>query len=294
MAQPRRGTSKDLCAVRLSAPSGPTVARARTFLRWAGSKRKLLRHLSRYWSESYARYVEPFAGSACLFFHLTPGRALLGDINAHLIETLAVVKADPRAVTSALRPLRNNKAVYYHLRSVNPRSLQPADRAARFIYLNRFCFNGLYRTNRNGIFNVPYGGRRTGSLPSPKTIAQCAEILQGAELVSSDFEDVLAQVGPGDFVYLDPPFRVSARRVFGEYDATVFGARDVQRLRTWLERLDQSGVGFLVSYATSKEAKLLARGFRTAVVTVRRSIAGFTGRRVLSQEMLISNCCPTG
>jgi DNA adenine methylase len=252
----------------------------------------LLPQLSTFWADGYERYVEPFAGSACLFFYLAPRRALLGDINGRLIETLSLVKTDPGAVTAALRGLRRGKATYYRLRSIAPELLAPAQRAARFIYLNRFCFNGLYRTNRSGAFNVPYGGKRTGRLPSAEIVARCSSALRRAELRAADFEAVLGRVRPGDFVYLDPPFSVRAKRVFNEYDASIFGPEDVARLRSWLERLDAKGVAFLASYVASGEARYLARGFRTSTVTVRRSIAGFTGSRVLTQELLISNCTP--
>src|SRR6266516_1532880 len=129
---------------RLGSPSRP--AGPQPFLRWAGSKRKLIARLSKYWSHEHSRYVEPFAGSACLFFHLAPGRAILGDINRELIETYEQVRDATSAVVSALSPLRKGKARYLDVRALEASTLAPAERAARFIYLNRCCFNGLYRT----------------------------------------------------------------------------------------------------------------------------------------------------
>src|SRR5947207_1539399 len=123
------------------------MGNAQPFLRWAGSKRQLLPSLSVYWNSQYTRYVEPFAGSACLFFHLKPKQALIGDVNDDLIATYREVKYRASEVTSSLKDLKKGPQAYYDLREIDPFLLTPSERAARFIYLNRFCFNGLYRTN---------------------------------------------------------------------------------------------------------------------------------------------------
>ena len=130
------------------------VRGASPFLRWAGSKRQLLPVLAAYWSDDYCRYVEPFAGSACLFFHLQPPKALLADINQELVLTYQVVRSHPHEVAAALGCLRKSRSNFLDLRAAVPTLLSAPQRAARFIYLNRFCFNGLYRTNRKGQFNV--------------------------------------------------------------------------------------------------------------------------------------------
>src|SRR6266540_3596065 len=274
----------DVCA--LEAGPGPQAggAGARPFLRWAGSKRKLIARLSKYWSHKHARYVEPFAGSACLFFHVAPGRAILGDINRELIETYEQVRDATSAVVAALSGFRKGKARYLLVRALEPSALAPAERAARFIYLNRCCFNGLYRTNREGRFNVPYGGKRSGPLPTQETLEQCARLLRNAELVPGDFETVLHRVEPGDFVYLDPPFSVRARRVFREYGPSVFGKEDVLRLKRCLTLLHERGAAFLVSYADSAEARELAAGYYVGAASVQRNIAGFAKSRVRARE----------
>jgi DNA adenine methylase len=264
----------------------------RPLLRWAGSKRQIVPTLARYWDSSFSRYVEPFAGSAGLFFHLAPSRALLGDINAELIGTYAQLRRSHVPVYRALKALKGGRRTYNRLRMLDPSSLSQPARAARFIYLNHFCFNGLYRTNRLGRFNVPYGGERTGPLPGSPDLARYSKLLQRATLVSCDFERVLERVKPGDFVYLDPPFSVRARRVFHQYDATAFGTDDLRRLRSWMKRLDDLGVSFLVSFADSDEARYLRRGFHTRQVQVKRSIAGFATKRVYVTELLISNRLP--
>jgi DNA adenine methylase len=259
------------------------------FLRWAGSKRQIITVLSRYWGNHYSRYVEPFVGSASLFFHLSPSLALLGDINAELIETYDQVKSNLPSLLIELNKFKNGRLNYSHIRSLDPSTLSPTFRAARFIYLNRFCFNGLYRTNQAGQFNVPYGGDKSGRIPSKIAFERCSQSLQKAQLVTGGFEKTLEQVQKGDFVYMDPPFKVKARRIFNEYDPSVFDQIAVQRLRDWLIRLDRMNITFLVSYAESDEAYFLAQGFCYEAVTVRRNISGFIESRRQANELLISN-----
>lgn len=262
---------------------------ARPLLRWAGSKRQLVPQLASYWSTDNARYVEPFAGSACLFFKLEPATAILGDINRELIDTYELVRSQPQDLSRALRTWKNEADEYYRLRALDPTALGEVQRAARFIYLNRFCFNGLYRTNRSGRFNVPYGGRKTGALPSLEQLLSTSNLLSSTELVAGDFSAVLGRVKAGDFVYLDPPFSVTGRRIFKEYDRATFGESDLARLRRALTTLDELGATFLLSYADSPEGSVLADGFSSKKIATRRNIAGFTGNRRDFNELLVTN-----
>ncbi len=260
-----------------------------SFLRWAGSKRQLLPILANIYEPAARRYVEPFVGSASLFFRLCPNQALLGDINAELVDMYAQVRDNLEELLRALRTFSNSREEYLVVRSQNPWDLSPPVRAARFIYLNRFCFNGLYRTNRAGQFNVPYGGEKSGRLPAEENLRSCSKALQRAELITGGFEDVLAQVQTGDFAYIDPPFSVRSQRIFKEYSPSVFTSQSITILRDWLTQLDCRGAVFLLSYAESPEADTLAEGYFSRVVSVRRNIAGFAGNRKCSNELLISN-----
>lgn len=259
------------------------------FLRWAGSKRQIIPVLSNYWNGNYIRYVEPFAGSACVYFAIGPKRALLGDINKELVLTYNLIKRDVESVKTSLGKLKLGKAEYYKLRSIKPSSLSLSDRAARFIYLNRFCFNGLYRTNRKGIFNVPYGGEKSGRLPSSEQLDEYSCHLQRATVIASDFEKVLLRCKEGDFVYLDPPFSVKAQRTFNEYDAAVFTSNDLLRLRRRLIELAERKIHFVVSYAECEEARILFEGFCARSLVVRRNIAGFAGNRREAKEVVFTN-----
>ena len=260
------------------------------FLRWAGSKRRLLPVLRNYWTSKHSRYLEPFVGSACLFFALKPPKAILGDLNEELIATYLEIKYRLDDVLKRLfRIPPSDRAAYNRLRSLDPAHLASAQRAARFIYLNRFCFNGIYRTNLAGWFNVPFSGDRCGGFPKPDVFRRCSTRLQCARFVNGDFERVLIHAKRGDLVYMDPPFAVRARRVFREYDPSAFTHKDIKRLRSWMRRLDTQRISFVVSYAECDEADILRRNFSYETVSVRRNIAGFAAHRVSSNEVLIHN-----
>lgn len=262
----------------------------RPFLRWAGSKRKLVPALAQYWNGHATRYIEPFAGSAALYFALAPKKALLADINKELIQTYAALRDQCEDVIQLLEPLpASSKETYLALRQLQPEALTLPQVAARFIYLNRHCFNGLYRTNTDGRFNVPFSAVKTGKIPSPDELRACATLLSGTVLRHYSFQKTLSLARQGDFVYLDPPYLDSTRRVFREYDADCFGVRHLESLREALVDLDHREIRFVLSFTDSKEGRFLARGFRTSVVSVGRTIAGASAHRRQVDELLVSN-----
>lgn len=260
------------------------------FLRWAGSKLQLLPELQRFWKPEYKRYVEPFCGSACLFFSLRPNAALLSDANAELICTLRQVQTDSDIVVECLQRMRSDEKSYYRIRSISPERLSPNERAARFIYLNRHCFNGLYRTNSAGHFNVPYGSKKSRSAFDAAMLREAGRILANATIETSDFEDILEQSQRGDFVYLDPPYATHSSRIFCEYGAVGFTVVDLDRLHTSLVRASRRGAAFVLSYADVPEMISFRAEWASFNVTARRNISGFAGSRRQANELLITNC----
>jgi DNA adenine methylase len=257
-------------------------------LRWAGSKRKLISHLLKCAPDHFNRYIEPFAGSACLFFALNPKSALLGDINSELLQTYDVIRRHPVLVRRQALSFRADSKTYYRLRMLDPQSMGEISRAAVFVYLNRHCFNGVYRTNAKGRFNVPIGSR-TGVLPAKSAFLRCAHALRKAKLLQGDFESCVAEIRRNDFAYLDPPYAVDGSRWRGEYGCNCFKIDDVERLAEGLRTIELVGATFVLSYADCQAIRKATRGWHSQIVSVRRHVAGFDRHRRVVRELLISN-----
>jgi DNA adenine methylase len=244
--------------------------------------------LAPFWSSNHERYVEPFAGSACLFFALAPKAAVLGDSNKELMDTYRVVRDEPERLYKRLCRIRRDLATYRRWREIKPECLDRETRALRFLYLNRNCFNGIYRTNLKGEFNVPMG-TRMGKYFSKDDLLACSQLLQRTTLLAGDFLKTLGQVRSGDFVYIDPPFAVKSRRVFKEYGKKSFDTSDIPRLSDSLAAIVRQNADFLVSYADCSEARALARKWYSVRLPIKRHVAGFADDRKRAYEWLISN-----
>lgn len=265
----------------------------RPFFRWAGSKRHIVRRLAQFWSGKSARYIEPFAGSACLFFELIPQSAILGDLNWEIVATLRAVQRNACQVAQRLEQFPKGEEAYYRIRRIDPRTLDEVSVAARFLFLNARCFNGLYRTNLKGQFNVPYRPPEKRVRLNKTAIIDASQALQKALVIHADFEETSACARPGDFVYLDPPYIVSKRRVFSHYLPNSFGPRDLGRLASVLDSLDSIGAHFLITYADSREARGVLAKWNPRRLSTRRNIAGFAGHRRRSYELMATNVSDT-
>lgn len=262
---------------------------ARTVLRWSGSKKSLVPVLISLRPASVERYVEPFAGSAALFFALRPDRALLGDFNAELVHALVTLRRHPRRLHSAITRIPTDRGTYYSVRDgVAPRG--QFEQAVRFFYLNRYCFNGVYRTNREGRFNVP-PGRGEGKLPSEAEFYRCSYALRHADVRPWDFRRTLDCARKGDFVYVDPPYSVT-RPTHGEYGYGSFGEDDMADLVDLLHQAHRNGANVLVSYGYDERLLDSLSQWRHATLFVRRNIAGKASGRKATAELLISNSLP--
>lgn len=257
-------------------------------LRWAGSKKKLLPTLMQAAPAAYDRYVEPFAGSAVLYLRLADTPALLGDINPDLIETYETVKQHPKRVWSRVAAMSTEPDYYYDLRCEDASRMGKLDRAARFVYLNRFCFNGVYRTNRQGQFNVSRGKGHL-FVPALEVFAAFAEKLANASLFCGDFESVVAQTGKGDFLYLDPPYSLEGKRDRGEYGLGTFRDKDEERLAAAITAAADRGAKVLLSYSPSPHMLKRLPGWQVKRLNVARNVAGFTSARRTAKEVLVSN-----
>ncbi len=231
------------------------------FLKWAGGKRWLVQCHRELFAVRYRRYIEPFAGSAAVFYYLQPSRAILSDTNRDLIETYRSVRDDWRSVYLALEQHRerHSKHHYYRVRGHVPED--PAARAARFIYLNRTCWNGLYRVNRQGRFNVPVGSKTAVFLPTDDFEA-VSDALRSAEVLCSDFEPVVNMSGKGDLVFVDPPYTVChANNGFIKYNENLFSWQDQVRLARAAIRAARRGAMVLVTNAFHRTVADLYREY---------------------------------
>ncbi|MFY3977185.1 DNA adenine methylase [Achromobacter xylosoxidans] len=259
-----------------------------SILRWAGSKKKLLNELRELSPRSFNNYLEPFAGSAVLFFDLLPTQGVLGDLNPEVIATYSAIRDTPQEVILFLQSIPKTKEAYCILRSINPELLSQAQRAARLIYLMKACFNGVYRTNLKGIFNVPLGNKFF-ALPTPDMISAVSESLQGMELVCGDFLKTVAYAKSGDFIYLDPPYS-DGTRFRGEYSYSgAFQKEDQLRLIHTCRDLNQLGVQVLLSFKECDSIIDGLHGWSFKHIDVSRSIAGFARSRRNAREILAHN-----
>ncbi len=257
--------------------------------RWAGSKRKLLPVLMKNIPSKYERYVEPFCGSACLFFAIKPEKALLSDINNELMQTFEQIKKTPQKIAKAVANIAVEKSIYNQIRQQQPAELEDFERAVRFTYLNRNCFNGVYRTNKRGEFNVPMG-TRTGEVPNVERFIRCSEALKNAKLITKDFERLIPEIQENDFVYLDPPYAKKGYKGRGEYGPGAFQYEDIERMLYFLNTIDGKGAKFLFSYSYDEELiNQLPENWYWKSLSVGRHVAGFSQHRGKVQEIIVSN-----
>lgn len=255
--------------------------------RWAGSKRKLLPILLKNTPTTFERYVEPFCGSACLFFALNPEKSLLGDINSELIHTYRQIRYHPRIIARRVQEIRQTKDNYLRIRALKSDELSDIDRAVRFVFLNRLCFNGVYRTNKKGQFNVPMGNK-TGKIPSETAFYRCSIALRNAELCDADFESL--NIKKGDFIYLDPPYAKKEGRDRGEYGPGSFQYSDIDRIVKFLKKITEKKANFLFSYSCSNDViDRLHNNWNVQEISVARHVAGFSKHRNTVKEILVSN-----
>lgn len=263
-------------------------ATPRPFLRWAGSKRSLLSHVVPILPREYERYFEPFLGSGSLFFLLRPEIAFLNDLNGDLISTFRAVRDGPVAVHAEYGKFNVlDREQYYLIRDSTPPTNRYA-RAARFIYLNRACWNGLYRVNQNGHFNVPYGSPKSASPLDLDNMMDCAKSLRGqVVLSSSDFANVLNDVGPGDLVYLDPPYVTTHNQNgFLDYNRRIFSWSDQVRLADQAHEAVERGAWVIVSNANHEDVRKLYRDFKHTVISRRSTLASTAAARTRVSESL--------
>ena len=270
--------------------------RAQPFLKWAGGKSavaaQIARLLPRDWNKRV--YREPFVGGGAMFFHLQPERAILSDSLVDLVETYRVVQSSVDALITRLEKLRaahSTEHFYEVRRRFNEEKKAPrVERAAWLVYLNKTCFNGLFRVNREGEFNVPEGRFKNPGIVDPLKLRLASAALADAELTHATYDHLLDVAAPGDVIYLDPPYiPVSKTANFARYSDGAFGEDDHEKLAQVFRDLDARGCLLAMSNSDTPLVRELYKGYDLSPVLAVRAISAKAATRGDVSELLIRN-----
>lgn len=272
------------------------------FVKWAGGKSQLLGELSKYFPNKFNRYFEPFLGGGAVYFYLRPESAILSDANFELINAYKTVANKVSQLTKELETNYQNKELteefYYHVRDeIDADSLTDVERAARFIFLNKTCYNGLYRVNKDGRFNVPIGKYdKMPTLYDSVNLKAASTLLKTAKVRPDYYPPVLREfrASKGDFVYLDPPYAVENGNGFISYTKEVFTWSEQEKLAKEFATLAESGCYVMVSNANEEAIKQLYKDVAKEIVPVKagRMINSVGSQRTGYSELIITSYVP--
>ncbi len=268
--------------------------KTKPFLRWAGGKTQLLPQLLEHVPKEYGTYHEPFLGGGALFFALQPRFAHLGDMNTRLINAYDCLAHRLQPTVKHLLTLERSSECFYQQRDLlnaerpNP-LISDTQAAARFIYLNKTCFNGLWRENAAGKFNTPYGGDRKGPIVDPETLLACAVALSSCVGIHNEsFEIVETRAKENDLVYFDPPYMPLTKDSFVDYTSDGFGLAEHTKLRDLARSLKERGCHVILSNSDTPQVRALYDGFRLQAVEARRSVNSDGAGRGKVGELIIT------
>lgn len=266
---------------------------ASPFLRWAGGKTKLISQITPFVPDDIAtrKYWEPFVGAGSLFFKVQPKKGVISDLNRHLINCYSKIKEKPEAVHEALSKLvkNNDESFYYTTRKLFNEKENSFAQAARFIYLNKTCFNGLYRENLKGEFNVPFGKIENPAIPNYNHLKIICEVLTNTEIYSDTYQVILQKARKGNFIYLDPPYPpLNKTAFFNNYTKDLFGFKEQIELSSYANRLSKKGCLLLISNADTKEIRKLYNGWNIEKLNITRWISCKADKKKVD-ELIIKN-----
>lgn len=264
------------------------VRKAKPVLKWAGGKGQMLNILEQRMPQTYNKYIEPFFGGGALFFDVMPENAIIADSNPELINLYRVIATNVEELIHSLKSYRYDKDMYYQVRGQDISKLSDVEKAARTIYLNKTGFNGLYRVNKKGQFNVPFGRYKNPKILDEANLRTASNVLQSATIVCGDYIDVLEKYAEaGDFVFLDPPYMpVSEYSDFKRYTKEQFGIDDQKRLATEVELLHKRGCYVMLTNSNHPLIQELYQNYDFEVFDTRRSINS-KGNKRLGKDVLV-------
>lgn len=274
--------------------------KAKPFVKWVGGKRQLLkqfRNLGLYppskFDISRNTYHEPFVGGGAVFFDLLPKKAFLSDLNNELVVTYNVIKNDVENLIRSLKKHKLGKEYFLKIRAQKPEKLSDLDIATRFVYLNRTCFNGMYRVNSKGGFNVPFGKYSNPLICDENNLRKASKALKNVEIKKQDYKEVLKKAKKGDFVYFDPPYYpVSKTASFTSYTSEVFLDKEQIELRDTFVELHKRGCFVMLSNSDTPLINKIyskSKGLRITKVQAGRAINSDASKRGKITEVLVTN-----
>ncbi|NHI93447.1 MAG: DNA adenine methylase [Candidatus Lokiarchaeota archaeon] len=267
----------------------------RPFLKWAGGKRQLIKQFDDFFPNKFNRYIEPFVGGGAILFYLLPRQAIIIDDNEELINCYNVIKKNVTELIESLKKHVNKKSYFYEIRGLDRdlkayKRLSDVERASRTIFLNRCCYNGLYRVNSKGQFNVPFGKYKNPNFCDEKNLNAVHQTLQGVEIYKGSFETCLEFAKKGDFVYLDPPYHpISNTAYFTSYTKKNFGKESQEKLFQIFQELDSQGCKVMLSNSHEKFILNLYKNYRIVTIRAKRAINSIASKRGEIKETLILN-----
>jgi len=272
------------------------IIMSKTFIRWAGGKGKLIPQLKQFIPKEYNTYIEPFLGGGSMFFYLKPTDSFLSDINEELINLYRVLRNNVEELIGDLKTHKNESEYYYQCRDYDRGSMYhkwtDIERASRTLYLNKTCWNGLYRVNSSGYFNVPFGDRKNPMIVDEDRLRECSKALQNATIAVGGYESILDThkfVSEEDFVYLDPPYAPVKEDSFTSYTKEDFGKENQIELKRMCDKLNMNGVYFMLSNSAAPFILKLYDKYFINIIQAPRYINSDGNNRGNVEEVVITN-----
>jgi len=265
------------------------------FLKWAGGKRQLIPQMAKYFPNDYNKFIEPFIGGGAIFFHLLPPKSIISDNNPDLINCYKVIKEDVESLIKSLKKHKYEKDYYYEIRALDRDTekfaqLSDIEKASRTIYLNKSGYNGLYRVNSKGYFNVPFGRHKNPTICDEDNLRAVHRVLKSVKVVHGSFEVCLDFAEKDDFIYFDPPYYpISETALFTSYTKQDFGEDSQIKLYEIYKKLDKKGCKLLLSNSYCDFILNLYRDYRIITLKAKRAINSISSRRGMINEVLIIN-----
>ncbi len=267
------------------------------FVKWVGGKRQLLNEIEKHIPEQFSRYYEPFVGGGAVLFHVRPKNAIINDSNEELVNLYNVIKESPEELIEDLKKHKNEEKYFYEVRGIDREKekyleLSNIQRASRIIFLNKTCYNGLFRVNSSGEFNSPFGRYKNPNIVNDVTIKAVGNYLSknDIQILNTDYEKSLSKIRKGAFVYFDPPYDpISDSSSFTGYTKNGFDRTEQERLKKVCDKLNDKGVKFLLSNSSTEFIRDLYKDYNIFSIKAKRAINSKGNGRGETTEVLVKN-----